>query len=235
MKIKDIPVFIIHVKGNKERQRNISEQVVKCCFSNIYIRDAYTPDNLQTLNPEYFEKFSKEFNRPSEEGHTAERVFKDCCLTLSHLDIVKKAKRLGFEHVTILEDDFNIKSPKDFVNHELPTKDFNILHLGGYFEDKYIIETEDPKIKKILQCNGSFAYIVHRNFYDIFVKEIETKYRNERGFFGVDGFFSNVFYNEFECFAHIPPLINTIKSKSTLTNIEADHYSFFKNLCPINI
>jgi GR25 family glycosyltransferase involved in LPS biosynthesis len=221
--INSIPAFVIHVKNAQERYENIIKQKAKDIIQNINIFDAYTPDNIQQRNPDYYDKFYLRFNDSNYNR-------KNCCLTLSHLDIIKTAKKLKFPYVLVLEDDFNIK--ENFTsNYQIKLhKDvmFDFLYIGGYFDNPQVTEKIRSNIYKVKYASCSVAYIVSQSIYDYYIESIERHYENKCGLLAVDGFFANVLLPEINTLALIPTLINTIPSTSLLTDTYIDHYDFYK-------
>ena len=237
LNIQKIPAYIIHVNGS-ERIKNITTQLNKNIFKNIQIFDAYTPYNLKQKNKTYYDKYYDEFYRisPTAIGvNSKEFCIKTCCLTLSHLDIIKSAKENNLENVIILEDDFNIKCIDTFKQKSNIDINFSILHLGGYYENDSIINKINDNIANIKAINGTFAYIVNNNFYTYIIESIEKYYSNNGYLYAIDNFYSMVLYPQIGCMGFVPPLINSIPSISHLQEQYIDHYSFFSKRSKYNI
>jgi GR25 family glycosyltransferase involved in LPS biosynthesis len=86
---------------------------------------------------------------------------------MSHLKIVKDARRLGLKNVLIFEDDFNFKNPEIFWSriNEFFAKniEFDVLMLA------YAIQKSEPYsegLLKVLEAQTTSAYVVNERFYD---------------------------------------------------------------------
>jgi|LakMenE18May11ns_1017448.scaffolds.fasta_scaffold9950494_6 hypothetical protein len=233
MKIIDIPTFIIHNKGCNERAKNIYEQIKKNVFKKINIFDAIVPGTLKNYK-KYYNKYKSDYYNYEPKNNEELYDVKNLCLMMSHLEIVKHANKKKYNNVLIFENDFNIKDP-DSIKKIFVDFNFDFLHIGGYYMEDWLIPYKS-NISKIKECNGSFAYIVNKNFYKNYINIIENNFCNKVGLNGVDGFFARKFYETNNCFAFIPPLINTIPSQSTLREKSyTDHYSYFNKLSTKNI
>jgi len=233
MKMTDIPAFIIHNKGCSERAKNIYDQIQKNVFNNINVFEAIVPDTLKNYK-EYYNKYKFEYYNYEPKNNRELYNLKNLCLMMSHLEIVKNAKKENYDNVLIFENDFNIKEPNSIKNISIDFI-FDILHIGGYYIEDWLIPYK-LNINKIKACNGSFAYIVNKNFYENYINITENNFCNKNGLSAADGFFARKFYETNDCFAFIPPLINTIPSQSTLKEGSyTDHYNYFNNLSNKNI
>lgn len=231
MKIIDIPALIIH-NENMVRAKNIYEQIQKNVFTNIKIFNAITPDTIKNYS-EYYKKYKNQYYNFDAKTDDQLYEIRNLCLMMSHLEIVKLAKEKNYEFILIFENDFNIKNSEYIKNIKIDFE-YNILNIGGYYENEWL-KPYTETIKKISSCNGSFAYIVNKKFYDKYIEIIESKFRNSIGYSGVDGIYSREIYPYYDSFAFIPPLINTIASFSTLKeNSYTDHYNYFNKLCNKN-
>jgi len=86
---------------------------------------------------------------------------------MSHLSILKDARRLGLKNVLIFEDDFNFKNPEIFWSRisEFFAKniEFDVLMLA------YAIQKSEPYsegLLKVLEAQTASAYVVNESFYD---------------------------------------------------------------------
>jgi len=230
LKISEIPAFIIHVNGSS-RINNINNQINKNIFKNINIFDAYTPKNLEIKNKEFYNKYYKEFSNihPSNIGvDDPNHIIKALCLTMSHLQIIINAKKQNLENIIIFEDDFNIKD--NFLEKQIINIDFDILHIGGYYTEDFVKKEINDDISQVNSVNGTFGYVINYKIYDTIINTIFEDYKNQRGLFGIDGFYANKLYSKIKCFAFIPPLVNTIACYSELQDRQVDHYDYFKSL-----
>lgn len=221
LKINDIPAYVIHVRDAKERFDNIQTQINKKILKEINIFYAYTPDNIINKNPEYYNYFYKRFDDSYYNRRT-------CCLTLSHLDIIKKAQELKLPYVIIFEDDFNLK--ESFKINYILNHQFDFLYIGGYFTGENIIKGLAENIYSVNAASCSVAYILCENIYSFIIEQIYEKYENKIGLLGIDGFYSNIIHSQIETKAIIPTLVNTIPSKSLLTDTPSDHLEYYKKI-----
>jgi glycosyl transferase family 25 len=87
---------------------------------------------------------------------------------LSHMAILKEAKRLGLKNVLIFEDDFTFLVSKDefwasindFFSSGQP---FDVLMLSYAIQNSV---PHSPGILKVLEAQTASGYIVHERFYD---------------------------------------------------------------------
>ena len=87
---------------------------------------------------------------------------------LSHLAVLKEARRLGLKNVLILEDDFMLLVSKEEFWEEINKffesgQPFDVIMLA------YAIQRSTPHkegILKVLEAQTASAYVVHEQFYD---------------------------------------------------------------------
>ena len=94
------------------------------------------------------------------------------CL-LSHLDIIKKSKYLGYKKVLILEDDveFNTDFKQRFNNFISNfDKDWDMI----YFSGSLLETSEDYEYcKKLISCHTTHSYAVCESIYEYLIENIE--------------------------------------------------------------
>lgn len=92
------------------------------------------------------------------------------CL-LSHLEVVREARRLGLLSVLIFEDDvvFDDQFEKKFSNYiyQLPA-DWDMLFFGALHKDELIKVSDN--IGLITQSNSTYACVLRDTVYDAFIK-----------------------------------------------------------------
>lgn len=92
------------------------------------------------------------------------------CL-LSHLEVVREARRLGLPSVLILEDDvvFDDQFEKKFSDYirQLPS-DWDMLFLGALHKDELIKVSDN--IGRIRQSNSTYACALRDTIYDAFIE-----------------------------------------------------------------
>ena len=89
---------------------------------------------------------------------------------MSHLAVLKEARRLGLKNVLIFEDDFTFHVSKETfwatMNDFLYEADYDVLMLG------YSIQHSKPHregVLKVLEAQTASAYIVNQRFYDALI------------------------------------------------------------------
>lgn len=96
--------------------------------------------------------------------------------TISHLNVIKEAKRLNLKNVLILEDDvefindFNkvFKEKYNYIPNDWDSLYFGGNHTGG-------IQKINPFIGKIFRTYAIHAYAVKNTIYDIIIEYLEYK------------------------------------------------------------
>jgi len=93
---------------------------------------------------------------------------------MSHLSILKDARRLGLKNVLIFEDDFNFKNPDIFwstiTDFFAKNIEFDVLMLA------YALQKAHPYgegLLKVLEAQTTSAYVVHQRFYDKLIQHNE--------------------------------------------------------------
>jgi GR25 family glycosyltransferase involved in LPS biosynthesis len=101
--------------------------------------------------------------------------------SISHLKCLEKAKRLGWDHVLIVEDDIHFTDPALFktqFNKLLSSNlNYDVIMLGGNNAGSYQI-IGDYAVK-ITRCLTTTGYLVKSNYYDTLIHN----YRNGIQFF----------------------------------------------------
>jgi glycosyl transferase family 25 len=95
---------------------------------------------------------------------------------LSHLEILKIAKKENYENVLILEDDFTFLVSKETLQNLL--SDFFKLNLNYdvLFLSYNVLQHQELNnniVNKILECQTASGYIVHKNYYDKLIQLYE--------------------------------------------------------------
>lgn len=98
--------------------------------------------------------------------------------TLSHLNILKEAKRRNLKNVLIFEDDFKFIIDKskfwekmnNFFNNNI---DYDVLLIGYNIKKS---EIYNDKLLKILDSQTTSSYLVNSKFYDKLIKNFEEGY-----------------------------------------------------------
>ena len=95
---------------------------------------------------------------------------------LSHLEVLKIAKRENYENILILEDDFTFLVSQDELEKQL-SNFFNLnLNYDVLFLSYNVLRYEELNnniVNKILDCQTASGYIVHKNYYDKLIQLFE--------------------------------------------------------------
>jgi hypothetical protein len=95
--------------------------------------------------------------------------------SLSHLALLKYARRNNLDHILILEDDVTFLNPSlflDSLNKFLKTHtNFDVLLLAGNNLGHY--EIIDDCCVKVSKCLTTTAYLVKNHYYDTLIKNYE--------------------------------------------------------------
>jgi glycosyl transferase family 25 len=105
--------------------------------------------------------------------------------SLSHLALLKYAKKQKLDHILIMEDDIMFLNPKMFI-HNLNNllakhKDFDVLLIAGNNMGEYT--RLDEFCVKIQKCQTTTGYLVKSHYYDKLIKNFEE---------GVDNLIKNL-------------------------------------------
>lgn len=95
--------------------------------------------------------------------------------SLSHLNLLKYARRNNLDHILIMEDDIMFLNPKMFINNLneclLNHSDFDVLLIAGNNMGDYT--RLDNFCVKISKCQTTTGYIVKRHYYDKLIENYE--------------------------------------------------------------
>lgn len=96
--------------------------------------------------------------------------------SLSHLSLVKYAKRRNLDYIVILEDDVTFLNPGVFLNSlnnfMEKHKDFDVLLLAGNNMGNYT--KIDDHCVKVTHCQTTTAYLVKNHYYDTLIENYEN-------------------------------------------------------------
>ena len=199
MNINDIfdKIFVIHLKENKNRLSNLKNIGNKFKYS-LFIGNKPNPNQINiNFDWEYYlEKNSdlKEVKTKVQAINHYKRIGKNenriinreteivnegelGCL-ISHIDVLKYAKKNKFRKNSNPEDDIRlhneIEKKIDIVNQ---IEDWKLIYLGGAQDNWKNIKFED-KNEKYYYANdtrGTFAYCIKSDFFDILINLFEEK------------------------------------------------------------
>lgn len=96
--------------------------------------------------------------------------------SMSHLELIKMAKKNNLDHILIMEDDISFLNPKVFCNslNIFLSKqfDFDVLLIAGNNIGKYT--KIDNFCVKITNCQTTTGYLVKAKYYDKLIKNISN-------------------------------------------------------------
>jgi len=188
-------IFVIHLKKNKNRLYNFKKTIGnKIKFSIFYgietnkneinthfdwkyylqINKDLSYLKTQEQAIEHYNNFGKEELRVINEDTEIVNKGQLGCL-LSHLEILKYAKKNKLKKILILEDD--IRLHKDLLNNIRIVNlipEWKMLYLGGAQDNWSNIKIEDTFYYS-KETRGTFAYAIKYDFYDKLIELFEGK------------------------------------------------------------
>jgi len=169
-------VYIINLKRREDRKIIMIEKLAEEKIDNYEIIEAYDGKDIEIIKKfNLIKKYSKIINS----GHYA-------CL-LSHIKVIKKAKKNNYNNIMILEDDviFNNNFLEEIKKIKLPQ--YDLIYLGGLIKEKKVFLNGWGKRLKVM---GAYGYIINKNMYDkILVKLQEFIYCVDIAYYKLkDGF-----------------------------------------------
>jgi glycosyl transferase family 25 len=95
--------------------------------------------------------------------------------SLSHLALLKYAKKNDLDHILIMEDDIMFLKPAVFIqnlnNFLTNHKEFDVLIIAGNNMGEYT--RIDENCIKIQKCQTTTGYLVKKHYYDILIQNFE--------------------------------------------------------------
>lgn len=150
----------------------------------FYINLDRRPDRLKEIEGELLKMNLSAERFPAIE-HT--RGYVGC--SLSHLELIKIAKRRGYKNILILEDDFEFLLTKDQFE-----KDMTAFFESNLSYDLVMFAyngTSNPSfnnglVSKVNNAGTTAGYLVHSKLYDALIENYETsvKYLIDTNFYG---------------------------------------------------
>ena len=171
--------------------------------------------------------------------------------SMSHFEILKKAKKENLKNYLVFEDDFNLEYEPDilftYLNKsisDLPD-DWDMFYLGCNLDSSYgvfPIEKWSPNLYKLNSCHTTHAFSINSKIYDLilekapsFENESIIKWYNENTV--IDMFFSKHILSKNKCFTSNPLLSLQRSSFSNIENATYDYsqwmnrnFNYFKSL-----
>lgn len=214
---QSLPKVCISLKRSKGRRTLAQEQFARFGLDVPFI-DAV--DKLDLVVPEMSPKLKNE--PPIAPGVLA-------CAS-SHLEVMRRASALKLPAICIFEDDLEFSS--DFGRRieyiqNLDGLNFDIFCLGGHYPLKdgwwkpgaAASATQWNHIYKVREMGGTYAYIITRKAYEWVLRNWSYKY-------GMDQFFSDFTYREFNTYAMTP---FCVAHRDTHSDITEGQYTGYEN------
>ena len=97
--------------------------------------------------------------------------------SMSHLKCLEIAKKSGWDHIMIVEDDITFLNPFLFVKQlnqflSLHPEGWDVILIAGNNASKSYTSVDDTCIK-VDKCQTTTGYIVHSHYYDILIENIK--------------------------------------------------------------
>ena len=208
-------IYIINLKHRTDRWDKCIEQLNKYNITRYIRFDAIKPD-LNEINPIQYSKNNLLVN--------TNYIIGSLGCKLSHLNIIKHAKKNNFKQILILEDDFlltdNFIHKFDSIIEKINKKNIiiDMLYLGFSVvrTDPYN-DTEITNLKKLKNCHTTHAYILNESFYDTVINEVDTCYCE------IDVCYVNLQKKYENIYGISPCLISQRESYSDILNKDVDY------------
>jgi len=176
-------IFIINLKNQIDRKTKMEAQLKASGISNYEFFPAIDgatlrlepiPMSINFDRKHLGEEYRKHFS-PNEIG----------CLK-SHIEVLKKAKELDLDYVTILEDDIIICADWESRLERLlriTPKNWNHLYLSGEPNESELLSKQYIKpinfapflhVEKSVDTMGAFSYIIRNDIYDLLIEKLAS-------------------------------------------------------------
>ncbi len=207
--------YIINLSRRPDRKAHILEQMDKLGFKNYEFFEAIDANDIK--------------ENPTQEHFTKQQL---ACLR-SHLAVIKKAKELNLEHVTIIEDDCvfvdNFKKLyKQIVQAQTPNY-WRMFYLAANHAIQPI--PIRPNIARCEYAQSTVCYVVRNTYYDLIISELSKEDAS------VDYIFINRLHdtthsknesNRITALCAIPNLCSQLSGYSDIEQKEVNYENFYK-------
>lgn len=198
---KVINGFYLNLKKRPDRNLNMLKELTKTKH-NILRFEAIDGTNLPT--PKNF--------KPTIPNSSN----KQYATFLSHLEMLKIAKKNNWDKLLILEDDIELCNDfderLDFFLNKLPN-DFEIAYLGFNDIKETKLKKIDVNISIVENVFGCFGMVINGNFLDKLINTLETK------FSVIDNVIMNEIHPTNKCYSFIPFLVYVKDDYSDIWNM----------------
>lgn len=183
-------IYIINLESRKDRKEFMEKQMEKLGISQYTFFKAICPDEKTMKKYKHFLKKSEEYYRIGSLG----------CL-LSHLEIIKIAKKCSYKNILILEDDceFMENIEKIILYFKLfYSNNYAIGYLSGsHMEKPDFISDNIVKVKKTYTTT---SYIINHSIFNYIINNLEN-YNQE-----IDKFYALEIQTKYNCYCSFPHL-----------------------------
>lgn len=213
LNFKTIPKYCISLKRSEERRVLVQRQFKRAGIEFEFF-DAVDRNDL--ILPELSDK------------DNVPRTFKQgtgimACM-LSHLKLMKRARKQGLDAIVVFEDDIVVSddfNDRMMYMERLEGFDFDILSLGGHFPGVTTMAgaahgTDWNHIYQIISLNGTYGYIITAKAMDFCIRNLHYG-------FGIDQFFGDHLYRRFKSYAFVPFLVGARPCKSEIVGVHCDY------------
>jgi GR25 family glycosyltransferase involved in LPS biosynthesis len=212
-------IYIINLKERTDRWKDCLIQLNKYNIENYERFEAIRPD-LKKIDPIQYSKNNLKMDEKYIIGALG--------CKLSHIEIIKNAKKNSYKQILILEDDFLLcenfieKYNKIYSDIEKKKINIDILYLGfSIVRKEPFIDTSINNLKKVKSVHTTHAYIINYNFYDTILEELEKCHCE------IDVCYANC-QKKYNMYGIYPSLISQRTSFSDITHRNVDYSNFIK-------
>ena len=177
-----IESFYRNMKGTQMTDGSICQEDVKerygyHFYANTWKKDVidkvyYINLNKRPDRREHIEKQLENTNLEYERFEAIEHQLGSIGCTMSHIEVLKLAKKNHFKNVLILEDDFTFKIDPSYLEEQVSQigDDYDVLLLAYN-----LINGEDfsPILGKVVESKTTSGYIVNERYYDTLIQNYE--------------------------------------------------------------
>lgn len=212
-------IYIINLKERTDRWKDCLTQLQKYNINN-YERFCAIRPNLEEIDPIHYEKNNLKIDKKYIIGALG--------CKLSHIEIIKNAKKNSYKQILILEDDFLLcenfiqKYNKIYSDIHKKKLDIDILYLGfSIVRKEPFLNTTINNLKRVKNAHTTHAYIINYNFYDTILAELDKCHCE------IDVCYANC-QKKYNMYGIYPSLISQKTSFSDIIHRNVDYSNFIK-------
>jgi len=194
-------IYCINLDNQIDRWIKVSEK-----FSENSIKvERFSAISGSSISDDEFNRLNSKSNPKNITGESASYLglFENknslACL-LSHLSLIKNAKRNNYKRILIFEDDVILCRQFKFSIQKIVNLEWKMLYLGASQFDwrDIVIENDFYRCKNTL---GTFAYAIDSSMYDEIIQLLDTKSKS------VDNLFSQIQSKTDQCYVFYPNIV----------------------------